>query len=29
MYKEILSDHSPFVNYEWRGVSGGPPPEKF
>ena len=19
MYKEILSDHCPFVNYEWRG----------
>ena len=26
MYKEILSDHCPFVNYEWRGVWG--PPQK-
>ena len=25
MYKEILSDHCPFVNYEWRGVCGSSP----
>ena len=29
MYKEILRDHCPFANCEWKGGgSGGPPPEK-
>ena len=30
MYKEILSDHCPFLNYEWRGWGLGVlPPKNF
>ena len=29
MYKEILSDHCPFANYEWRGVGGVLPQKNF